>query len=66
MLLKMLMEIGTSHDERVVGDGDSFDFPLLDGSIPGGIAPPESKSAPAEVPPREGGAPSRKSSPYFF
>ena len=66
MLLKMLMEIGTSHDERVVGDDDGFDFPLPEGSIPDGIAPPESKSAPAQVPPRGGGAPSRKSSLYFF
>ena len=33
---------------------------------PGGIAPPEGKSAPAQVPPRDGGAPFEKSSPYFF
>ena len=53
-------------DERGVGDDDSFDFPLWEGSSPGGIAPPEGKSAPAQVPPRDGGALSRKSSPYFF
>ena len=38
-------------DERVVGDDDGFDFPLWEGSSPGGIAPPEGKSAPAQVPP---------------
>ena len=54
-------------DGRVVGDGDDDDdFPLREGSSPGGIASPEGKSAPAQVPPRDGGAPSRKSSPYFF
>jgi len=35
---------------RVVGDDDD-DFPLREGSSPGGIAPPEGKSAPAQVPP---------------
>jgi len=39
---------------RVVGDDDDDDFPLREGSSPGGIAPPEGKSAPAEVPPRDG------------
>jgi len=53
-------------DDRVVGDDDNFDFPLREGSSPGGIAPPEGKSAPAQGPPRDGGAPYRKSSPYFF
>ena len=52
-------------DGRVVGDYDD-DFPLWEGSSPGGIAPPEGKSAPAQVAPRDGGAVSRKSSPYFF
>ena len=33
---------------------------------PGGITPPEGKSAPAQVPPRDGGALSQKPSPYFF
>ena len=47
------------QDGRVVGDDDDDD-PLS------GIAPPKGKSAPAQVPPRDGGAPSRKSSPYFF
>ena len=46
----------SSHDERVVGDVDGFDFPLPKGSFPGVIAPPESKSAPAQVPPRDGSA----------
>ena len=66
MLLKMLMEIGLPKDERVVGDDDGFALPLREGSSTGGIAPPEGKSAPAQVPPRDGGVPSRKSSSYFF
>ena len=53
-------------DERVVGDDDDgFDLPLREGSFPGGIAPLEGKSAPAHVPPRDGGASSQKYSPYF-
>ena len=51
------------QDGRVVGDDD---FPLQEGSFPGGIAPPEGKSAPTHVPPQDGVALSRKSSPYFF
>ena len=31
----------SSHDERIVGDDDGFDFPLPEGSFPGRIAPPE-------------------------
>ena len=55
------------QDGRVVGDDhDDDDFPLREGSSPGVIAPLEGKSAPAQVLPRDGGAPSRKSSPYFF
>src|SRR6266536_1430630 len=54
------------QDGRVVGDDDDDDFPLREGSSPGGIAPPEGKSAPAQVPPQDGGASSQKSSPYFF
>ena len=54
------------QDGRVVGDDDDDDFPLRKGSSPGGIAPPEGKSAPAQVLPRDGNTPSRKSSPYFF
>jgi len=54
------------QDGRVVGDDDDDDFPLREGSSPGGIAPSEGKSAPAQVPPRDGGAPSQKFSPYFF
>ena len=50
------------QDGRVVGDDDDDGFPLREGSSPGGIAPPEGKSAPAQVPPRDGGAMSRKSS----
>ena len=54
------------QDGRVLGGDDDDDFPLRKGSSPGRIALPEGKSAPAQVLPREGGAPSRKSSPYFF
>ena len=52
--------------ERVVGDDNGFDFHLREGSSTGRIAPPEGKSAPAQVPPRDGGAPSQKSSSYYF
>ena len=44
-------------DGRVVGDDDDDDFPLREGSSPGGIAPPEGISAPTQVLPRDGGAP---------
>ena len=54
------------QDGRVVGDDDDDDFPLREGSSPGGIGPPAGKSAPAQVSPRDGGAASRKSSFYFF
>ena len=38
------------QDVRVVGDDDDDDdFPLREGSSPGGIASPEGKSAPAQV-----------------
>ena len=39
------------QDGRVVGDYGDDDFPLREGSSPGGIAPPKGKSAPAQVPP---------------
>src|SRR5215216_4507083 len=54
------------QDGRVVGDDDDDDFPLREGSSLAGIAPPEGKSAPAQVSPRDGGASSRKYSPLFF
>ena len=54
------------QDGIVVGDDDDDDFPLREGSSPGGIASPEGKSAPAQVPSRDGGASSRKSSLHFF
>ena len=54
------------QDGRVVGDDDDDDFPLREGSSPGRIALPKGKSAPAQVPPRGGGASSRKSSSDFF
>ena len=31
----------TPPDERIVGDDDDDDFPLLEGSFPGRTAPPE-------------------------
>ena len=54
------------QDGRLVGDDDDDDFHLWEGSSPGRIAPPEGKSAPTQVLPRDGGTSSRKSSPYFF
>ena len=50
---------------RVVGDDDDVDFPLREEISPVGITPPEGKSAPSQVPPRHGSAPSRKSSIFF-
>ena len=44
------------QDGRVVGDDDDDDFPVREETSPGGIAPPEGKSAPAQVLPRDGGA----------
>ena len=54
------------QDGRVVGDDDDDDFPLREGSSPGGIALPKGKSGPTQVLPRDGGSSSRKSSLYFF
>ena len=54
----MLMEIALPQDGRVVANDDDDDFPLREGSSPGEIAPPEGKSASAQVPPRGGGVPS--------
>ena len=53
------------QEGRVVDDDDDDDFPLREGSSPSGIALPEGKTALAQVPPRGGGASSRKSSPFF-
>ena len=53
------------QDGRVVGDDDDDDFPLREGSSPGGIIPSEGKSAPTQVPPRDGSATSQRCSPYF-
>ena len=44
------------NDERVVGDEGDDDFPLREGRSLGRVAPPEGKSAPAHVPPRDDGA----------
>ena len=64
VLLKMLMKIGLPKMRGLLVMMMSLISPS--GSILGGIAPPERKIAPTQVPPREGGASSRKSSPYFF
>ena len=53
------------EDGRFVGTDDDDYSPLREGSSPGGIVPPEGESDPAQVPPRDGGGSSRKSSPYF-
>ena len=53
-------------DGRVVGVDDDDDFPLQEGSSLNGIALPEGKSAPTQVPPRDGSASSRKTSIYLF
>ena len=36
------------QDGRVVGDDDDDDFPLREGSSPGGISAPKGKSIPAK------------------
>ena len=46
------------QDGRVVCDDEDDDFPLREERSPSGIAPPEGKSALAQVPPRDDGAPS--------
>ena len=51
VLVKMLMEISLPKMGAVVGDDDDG-FPLREGSSPVRIAPPEGKSAAAQVPPR--------------
>ena len=56
----------SSHDERIIGDGDGFDFPLLEVSFPGEIALLEVKSALAQVPPRDGGTSSQNLPPFYF
>jgi hypothetical protein len=65
VLLKMLMKIALPKMEELLV--------MMMMIFPSGreVPPVESlrrraKSAPAQVPPRDGGAPSRKSSPYFF
>ena len=49
-----------SPDERSVGDDDGDDFPLSEGCFPGRTPPPEPEIGSAQVPPRDGGASSRK------
>ena len=62
----MLMEIDPSPDERSIGDDDGDDFPLREGSFPGGTAPPEPQIGSAKVPPRSGGVSSEKKAYDFF
>ena len=58
-MLKMLMEIALPKmGELLVMMMMMMISPLWEGSSPGGIALPEGKSAPTQVPPRDGGAPS--------
>ena len=53
-------------DEGIVGVDDGFDFPLPEGSFPGRTAPSEPWIGSAQVPPRDGGALSRKLPSDFF
>ena len=62
----MLMDIALPKMGELLVMMMTMISPLREGSYPGGIAPPEGKSAHAKVPPRYGGAPSRNSSYYFF
>ena len=65
VLLKMLMEIALPKmGERLVMMMTMIS-PFGREVPPGGIAPLEGKCAPTQVPPRDGGAPSQKSSSYF-
>ena len=41
VLVKVLMEIDPSPNERIDGDDDGDDFPLPEGSFPGRTAPPK-------------------------
>ena len=65
VLLKMLMEIALPKMGELLVMMMTMVSPS-EMEVPRGIAPPEGKSAPAQVLPRDGGALSRKSSPYFF
>ena len=65
VLLKMLMKIALPKMGELLVMMMTMISPS-GGKSPSGFPPPEGKSAHAQVPPRDGGAPSRKSSPYFF
>ena len=65
VLVKMLMEIALS-DERSVGDDDSDDFALPEGSFPGRTAPSEPLIGTAKFPPHGGGVSSGKMAYDFF
>ena len=65
VLVKMLLEIALPKMGELLVMMMTKISPLREGSSPGGIAPPEGKSAPAQVPPRDDGAPP-KSPPLIF
>ena len=64
--MKMLMKIALPKMGELLVMIIDDDFPLWEGSSPGGTAPPEGKSAPAQVPPRGRGVSSRKFAYDFF
>ena len=64
--MKMLMEIALPKMGELLVMMMTMISPSGREVSPDGIAPSEDKSAPAQVPPRDGGTPSRKSSRYFF
>ena len=55
VLVNMLMEIALPKMGELLVMMMMMISPL-GGMFPGGIAPPEGKNAPAQVPPRDGGA----------
>ena len=63
VMLNMLMEIALPRMGELLV---MMMMMIRKGSSPGRIALPEGKSAPTQVPPRDGGAPPLKSSPLFF
>ena len=57
---------GPPPDEKIDDDDDGDGFPLPEGCFPGRTAPPEPQIGFAQVPPRDGGASSRKLRYDFF
>ena len=66
VLLKMLMEIALPKMGELLVMMMTMIPHLREGSSVGGIAPLVGKSALAQVPPRDDGTPSPKSSTLFF